>query len=511
MKKPRSPKPNPLAAAPPAGWVVAPAEMGAASSSAGTKDAPWTLQYAFQGAGGQIQPGATVYLRGGRYTYAADSDGDINVNGAPGSPITFRSYPGEWAVIDSAYTGRSAIRIFGSDITVRDVELLNSDPRRDVGQQGRSDLTYFKGERAKLINSVLHDGGNAVGFWAESRDSEVYGCLIYNTGMYERENPEVTWGHCFYVQNQEGATKKIRSNVAIFPFRNGLDVYSATAAGGSGVTVEDNVLAHPGGAYRNPGEGGAIGINGTFSPGGPAAEFTFNRNVCFVPDAAHTNWMMNGADLEHHRLECLENEFIGGGYVSQWAHWDVANVQRNRFIGEYYLIHHATQFPPVVDGITFDNNEYNYTYPEAPGNPIFWVRGGCVSDWEQWKATTNVDKNSRFTYAPPSDLRVLIRPNEYERGRGWVIAINHSTETRAPVSLSGLGLQPGEKFEVIDAQNWPGGAILADTYQDGSSWSLPLDRTEIPSPIGYNHQSKRDPRLNIFLVRRPLSSQTPPA
>jgi len=503
--EPPEPEPEP----PPAGWIVAPAEAGASASSAGTIDSPWTLQYAFQGAGGQVQPGATVYLRGGTYTHAADSDGDINVSGSSEAPITFRSYPGEWAVIDAAYTGRSAVRFFGSDVILRDVELVNSDPQRDVGQQGRSDLTYWKGPRCRLINSVLHDGGNAVGFWAESHDSEVYGCLIYNTGMWERANPAVTWGHSFYVQNEEGATKKINSNVALFPFRNGLDVYSATTAGGAGVTVEGNVLAYPGGGYKNPDEEPAVGINGTFSPGGKAEDFTFNRNVLFIPDARHTNWMMNGADLDHGRLECVGNEFIGGGYVTQWGHWDEAVVRENRWVGEYYLVHHATQYPVNAPGIDWDANEYFYTYGQAPGNPEFWYRNACHS-WDQWYADTGVDRSSTYTYSAPTDLRVLIRPNEYERGRAWIIVINHSPETRALVSFDGLGLEPGERWEVIDAQNWPGGSILSDTYAEGSAFFLPLDRTEAPKPIGYDHQPLRDRRLNVFLVRRPLSEQTPP-
>jgi len=56
-----------------------------------------------------VAPGDTVYLRGGYYdevgvdTYLTDAGGSapsISFSGTSGSPITIRSYPGEWAVFD---------------------------------------------------------------------------------------------------------------------------------------------------------------------------------------------------------------------------------------------------------------------------------------------------------------------------------------------------------------------------------------------------------------------------
>jgi hypothetical protein len=500
------PEPEPPAVV---GWIVAP---DGTESGAGSLSSPWSYVYAWKGAGGMIQPGETVYLRGGTYPVTSDSDSDLSVSGEPGLPITFRSYPGEWAHLESQNRGISAIRFFGHDLIIRDLEFSNRDPLRIVpsadGPWGRADCVYFDSDRVLLANCVIHDGGNGCGFWHNCQDSEIYGCLIYNTG-YVQDDLVNTWGHSFYVQNDPGSRKNIRDNVAIFPFRNGLDVYSATTAGGGGIKVEGNVLAHPGGAFKRPDEDPAVGFNGTFSPGDVASDFRFNENICFVSDARHSNWMMNGTDMPHVALECIGNQFIGGGNVTQWAHWDEARVTGNRFVGEYYLIHHQTAFPNDPSRIIFDENEYFYTYPEAPGNPIFFVRGS-TQDFDGWREATGADLSSTFTYGPPRDLQIINRPNDYERGRGFVIVLNHSEATHTSVLLDDFGLQDGEPFEIIDAQNWPGGPITSGAFRAGAPITLPLNLTAVPRPLGYDHDAARDPRLNVFLCRRPLSSQVAP-
>jgi hypothetical protein len=71
----------------------------AGSKGKGTKKKPWDLQTALSQPDG-IRPGDTIYLRGGIYNGKFVS----SLNGTPVSPITVRSYPGEWAVIDGYVT-----------------------------------------------------------------------------------------------------------------------------------------------------------------------------------------------------------------------------------------------------------------------------------------------------------------------------------------------------------------------------------------------------------------------
>jgi hypothetical protein len=69
------------------------------SSGTGTISSPWDLQTALNQPSA-VQPGATIYLRGGTYKGKFNS----NLSGSATSPITLRSYPGEWAVIDGYVT-----------------------------------------------------------------------------------------------------------------------------------------------------------------------------------------------------------------------------------------------------------------------------------------------------------------------------------------------------------------------------------------------------------------------
>ena len=60
-------------------------------------ETPWkTLKHSFK----LLRPGDTLNLRGGAYY---ESELSIAQSGAPGAPITIRSYPGEQAVIDGSY------------------------------------------------------------------------------------------------------------------------------------------------------------------------------------------------------------------------------------------------------------------------------------------------------------------------------------------------------------------------------------------------------------------------
>ncbi len=78
------------------GLYVDPA-AGVDADSGGGIDTPWhTLGYAFR----RLQPGDTLFLRGGTYF---ESSLVLSNSGTESQPIVIRGYPGETAVIDSGY------------------------------------------------------------------------------------------------------------------------------------------------------------------------------------------------------------------------------------------------------------------------------------------------------------------------------------------------------------------------------------------------------------------------
>jgi hypothetical protein len=64
-------------------------------SGNGSISSPWDLQTALNHPS-KVQPGATIYLRGGDYVGKYSS----RLTGTPAAPITVRSYPGEWARVE---------------------------------------------------------------------------------------------------------------------------------------------------------------------------------------------------------------------------------------------------------------------------------------------------------------------------------------------------------------------------------------------------------------------------
>ena len=53
----------------------------------------------------------------------------------------------------------------------------------------------------KFINLVIHHARQGLSYWAEDRDSEVHGCIIYDNGWPAVDRGH---GHAIYTQNKDG-------------------------------------------------------------------------------------------------------------------------------------------------------------------------------------------------------------------------------------------------------------------------------------------------------------------
>lgn len=79
------------------GYYAAP---GGSSGGDGSLSRPWNLSTALAGAGGTVQPGDTIWLRGGTYRGNYIS----TVRGSAAAPVVVRQFPGERAIIDGVGT-----------------------------------------------------------------------------------------------------------------------------------------------------------------------------------------------------------------------------------------------------------------------------------------------------------------------------------------------------------------------------------------------------------------------
>src|SRR2546430_15149648 len=94
--------------------LAAPAPAGTPRGD-GTRDRPWDLATALSGGRGRVQPGDTIWLRGG--TYTGNFDGTLT--GTSTAPIVVRQYPGERATIDGNLHVRSEERRVGKECRSR--------------------------------------------------------------------------------------------------------------------------------------------------------------------------------------------------------------------------------------------------------------------------------------------------------------------------------------------------------------------------------------------------------
>ena len=234
--------------------------------NAGTKESPWDLETAVGGEK-KVEPGTTVWVGAGKYT----GKFHVKLAGTAEKPIVVRARPGERATILNCGI---ALLPPATYVWLRDLELAGDAPVEKRKTQvtgswpsdmpGSGGLEVRSGQGCKFINLVIHDnimGG--VGWWIESTDSEMHGCVIYNNGWWA---PDRTHGHCIYAQNKDGV-KTISNCILTVPEWGGS--YSMHAYG-SGKAYVDNFVIEDNIAYER----------GPFLVGGgrPSQNITVRRN-----------------------------------------------------------------------------------------------------------------------------------------------------------------------------------------------------------------------------------------
>jgi phosphodiesterase/alkaline phosphatase D-like protein len=179
------------AAPPPTGASFYVALNGSPSGN-GNINSPWNLQTALNQPS-VVQPGATIYLRGGTYNGKFTS----NLNGTSTAPITVRSYPGEMAKIDgylhSTLAGALAAAagdpvtvvinnsaIFNDPTTVMiDQEIIYLSRRQSDGKTWINCARGWSGTTpaAHSVGADAHDDSNVLtinGGYTYFRDFEVF-------------------------------------------------------------------------------------------------------------------------------------------------------------------------------------------------------------------------------------------------------------------------------------------------------------------------------------------------
>ena len=228
-------------------WFVA---TNGAATATGTKESPWDITSAFAGKH-KILPGDTLWLSGGVYKFPPKVGGQgfiLSLAGSEQSPIQVRAVAGERVTLD----GGLVVQEPATHVWVRDLEILVSEPR--PSQPLPPDPTYknvnrpwgglsaSSGAGCKFINLVLHDNSQGASWWVGCKDSELYGCLIYDNGWAGTDRGH---GHAIYTQNREGA-KTVAECIMTGGFGYTLHAYGSSRASVDNYLVAGNICYNAG-------------------------------------------------------------------------------------------------------------------------------------------------------------------------------------------------------------------------------------------------------------------------
>ena len=437
-------------------FYVAPNASGSGNGSLAN---PWKLQTALNQPSA-VQPGDTIWLRGGTYPGLYTS----YLQGSPSNPIVVRQYPGERATIDGGSSGQNtaALAVTGHDTWFWGFEITSSDTDRVSTQTtswptdiSRPDAVAIlqvstTGSGLKFINLVIHDARQGVSFWPEAVDAELYGCLIYYNGW---QGPDRGHGHGIYTQNQTG-TKHITDNISFANFDHGMQAYGSDQAFLNNFDVEGNTFFNAG-ILATSGDSRNLLVGGGVIANNPTVvnNYLYFKNAD-TPESAFDMGYSAGCS----------NATVTGNYVSNGT--DFVNCM-----------------PVTMTGNTFYGPLSGFTQSQYPNNTYYSSR--------------------------PTGLKVFVRPNAYEAGRANVTVYNWPLQSSVSVDLSSV-LTVGQGFEIRNVHDFFGAAVVTGTYAGGTV-SIPMTGLSVAAPVGWTAPPSPGPEFSAFVVlpASPGGSPTP--
>ncbi len=464
-----------------AGWFAAPS----GSSGGDGSRRPWDLQTALNGGHGAVQPGDTIWLRGGTYSGTFTT----TLAGTSGAPIVVRQYRGERATIDGGAATLETFTVDGQWAAYWGFEIMQSGTARfcDNCIGLRPTGVYVRNAHdVKLVNLIVHDVGHGIFTEPAAHNIEIYGWIIYDGG---NDNAIRSDGHGIYIKNDGTGWKTVRDNVVFNQFGFGIHAFTGFGTGAlKNLIFDGNALFNNGtiSEFDNPNfqlGGNEIADNDTvtsnmvyFSPG---ASGSVNARLGF-------QGLMNGTVVVH------DNYMTGGGDVLDVGFWLASIVTGNTLVGSSTMVNvHDTS----TVGWQWGGNHY-WRDPALTE----WTYRGTDYTFANWKAATGLGSTDVATPGQPVMTQVFVRPNRYEPGRAHIVIYNWSGQPTVSVSLSNI-VRAGSHYDVRNVQDVFGAPVLSGTY-GGGSVAIPMNGVTPPTPIGGSPRPpiKTGPNFDVFLV-----------
>lgn len=405
------------------------------------------------------------------------------LTGTAAAPIQLRQNPGERAIIDGG------MRVEGAYTWYIDFEVTNSNPDRTLPRP--TGMNVY-GHHVKLINLIIHDCGDGIGFWQPAEDSEVYGAILYRNG-WEGPSDFRGNGHGIYIQNRNGQ-KRIIDLVSFDNYATGMKAYTEQGFI-IGIRFEGNISFNNGSSAMDRVSNNRLNNILTGAGINAADGIEWISNYTYHPLNSRGPSLQLGYTSENNKTGVMrDNYFVGGnttlGYISRWENLEVTG---NSFIGSGELLVINTPVGKTVANYNWNNNTYFSSNP----NPIGYKPGngdGRNYSLQEWQRTSGVDGGSRMLSAKPTGTRVFVRPNRYAPGRANIAVYNWDQRPTVDVDFSRF-LRTGDQYEIRNAQDYFGAPVAAGTF-NGRPIQLPM-----------NTGAKTAPEFNAFVL---ISSSSGP-
>jgi hypothetical protein len=402
----------------------------------------------------------------------------------------------------------------GSNTVFRDFEITSVlSTNRMVGTNwtfggGLQLASPYTGNKA--INLIIHNTGQAA--IGGARNSEINGCIIWGTGMYElsRDFPNgTTRGSAIYAQNFEGdGLSTVKNCISFRNFTTAMKVYSETSP-----QVNFHFIGNI--TFQNE-TGLQVGSGATT---GTTTNIWFDGNIIMdSPLLSYQSW-------SNRNERFVNNVVVNSGFTTT-EHMD--SVYTNN-----------TVLLPTSNGLNgqpFKPMQYNSTHLTKAGLNLIWdwntyyFGGNLGSDiflfsvtdtntggyrWlADWQTVAGFDLHGTATQGWPTNyLKLEVQRLDYDTNQWHICVVSTSGQTNTTFTPSSYGLASGSTYQIIDVQNWP--VVIASGTYRGGTLNLPLNRTNVSAIPGMTHMANahtnvKDPGLfNAFVLQR-TAPQGPP-
>ncbi len=305
-----------------------------------------------------------------------------------------------------------------------------------------------------------------------------YGNIIYNNGF--RGTSSTQFGHGIYAQNNTG-TKLLQDNIIFNQFGYGIHIYGSELAFLNNFTVDGNVSFN---------SGVGSGMNYTFGGSSPLINFVATNNMAYYNPNLIGNSMRVGYNFgtTNQGGVVTNNYIVGTAFVSQWT----SNLT---FTGNTVINPSGTALlidQDVPTGSTVDHN----TYFSSAASALLVLGDGYTLS--QLQSKYGFDVHSTLSSGTPPN-HVVVEPNAYEQGRANIIVYNWTGAGSVTVDLSGA-LNTGDHFEVLNAQNFYGAAVMTGVYN--GPISLPISTVAPPAAIGGTTMPATSTQFQTYVVMK---------